>query len=77
LEDDRTWTLLAELEAVGTERGETMAQTVLAWMLTNPVVSSAIIGANNLRQLDELIPASGKTLRPGEKARLDELSAWS
>ncbi len=77
LKDERALTLLDTLEQISAQRGETMTVTALAWMLTNPVISSAIIGANNVSQLNESLAAVGKTLTPDEKQKLDSVSAWS
>ena len=47
----------------------------MAWTLTNPVVTSAIIGARNWEQLATLLDGWGWELTADEKARLDEVSA--
>jgi aryl-alcohol dehydrogenase-like predicted oxidoreductase len=44
-------------------------------MLANPTVTSAIIGANTVEQLAELLPAVSLTLSPDEKKRLDNLKS--
>lgn len=77
MNDERALTLLDHLEAVAQSRGWTMTQTALAWMLTNPVVTSAIIGADNVSQLKGSLVAVGCRLTPEEKKRLDEASVWS
>lgn len=77
LQDERALHLLDTLQQVSAQRGESMTVTALAWMLTNPVVSSAIIGANNVAQLNDSLAASGKTLRAQEKQWLDAASEWS
>ncbi len=77
MQDERVLSLLDTLQQVSAERGESMTVTALAWMLTNAVVSSAIIGANNVAQLNESLAAAGKTLSATEKQRLDAVSAWS
>lgn len=75
--DERTWTLLDTLQAIAAERGETMTVTALAWMLSNPVISSAIIGANNVTQLNDSLAASGKRLSAPELERMNTVSFWS
>ena len=52
-----------------------LAQVALTWLLANPTVTSAIIGANTVQQLAELIPAVSLTLFDDEKARLDNLKS--
>ncbi len=77
LEDERALHLLDTLRQVSAERGESMTVTALAWLLTNPLISSVIVGANTVAQWNESLGAVGKTLRAQEKERLDEASAWS
>jgi 1-deoxyxylulose-5-phosphate synthase len=77
LHDERALNLLDQLDAIAQAQGWTMAQTALAWLLTNPVVTSAIIGADNVTQLHDSLAAAGKRLTPEEKKALDEASAWT
>lgn len=65
---------LAVLEETARARGETMTQTALAWLLSQPVITSPIIGATTLPQLEESLGAAGKRLSDEERARLDEVS---
>lgn len=44
---------LEELEAIGREKNATVAQVALAWLLAQPGVSSVIIGANKMSQLED------------------------
>jgi aryl-alcohol dehydrogenase-like predicted oxidoreductase len=66
--------VLEALEQMAQKRGETMTQTALAWLLTKPYVTSPIIGATSLQQLDDSLTASGKTLSPEEENELNEVS---
>lgn len=77
MNDERALTLLDTLQEISSARGETMTGTALAWMLSNPVVSSAIVGANNVPQLNESLAAVGKTLSADEMAQLVAVSRWS
>jgi len=65
---------LEALEEMAKKRGETMTQTALAWLLTKPYITSPIIGATSLQQLDDSLTASGKTLSQEEENELDEVS---
>lgn len=77
MNDERALTLLDTLFAVSQERGETVTETALAWVLTNPTVSSAIIGANSVTQLKDSVAASGKRLDAEQLTRLNNVSDWS
>ncbi len=67
--------VLEMLDALAKARGETMTQTALAWILSKPVITSPIIGATSLAQLDDSLGAAGKRLSAEEMARLDDVSA--
>ena len=65
-----------KLEEVGKSHNATVAQTAIAWILANPTVSSAVIGANNLDQLTDTMKGADIELSAEEKAALDEVTAW-
>jgi L-glyceraldehyde 3-phosphate reductase len=45
------------LATIANERGQTLAQMALAWVLRDPRVTSALIGASSVTQLDENLDA--------------------
>lgn len=77
LDDDRAMNLLDKQKSIADSRGWTMTQTALAWLLTNPAVTSAIVGADNVKQLMGSIAAVGCRLAPEEKRALDDASDWT
>ncbi len=52
-----------------------LVQTAIAWTLSHPAVTSAIIGARNMEQLNLILNNWSGLLPPEEKAILDEASA--
>lgn len=52
-----------------------VAQIALAWLLTKPVVSSIIVGASKLHQLEDNLKAINVALSAEETAILDEITA--
>jgi len=74
--NERGFAILDSLEGVARSRGLTPAQTALAWLLTQPVVTAPIIGANSVEQLAESLGAAGVRLAPEEMAALDQASTW-
>ncbi|MFM7320739.1 MAG: aldo/keto reductase [Armatimonadota bacterium] len=74
--DERGWAVLAELDAVASAHGKTVAQTALAWMLGNPVITAPIVGANTPDQLAELLGVVGYRLTDDEMARLNEATRY-
>ncbi len=65
-----------KLEEVGQAHDATIAQTAIAWVLANPVVSSAIIGANSITQLIDTCKGAEIRLSESEKAELDQATQW-
>jgi aryl-alcohol dehydrogenase-like predicted oxidoreductase len=49
----------------------------LAWLLADPLISSPIIGATSVEQLDENLGALDVKLAGEEKRKIDELTAWA
>jgi len=62
------------LAKIAKERGASVAQVALAWVLANRAVTSVIIGARNLKQLDDNLGAVELTLSADELKALDEVS---
>lgn len=73
--EERLFTIIDALEAVGAEAGLTVSQTALAWALSRPAVSSLIIGARNEEQLAHNLAVVGKSLTTDQIATLDRASA--
>jgi aryl-alcohol dehydrogenase-like predicted oxidoreductase len=64
-----------KLRPIADELGITMAQLAIAWVLREPGVSSAIVGASRPEQVDENVAASGVELPPEVLSRIDEALA--
>jgi L-glyceraldehyde 3-phosphate reductase len=61
------------LNAIAGERGQTLAQMAIAWILRDPRVTSALIGASSVRQLEDSLAAVGDTeFGEDELARIDQ-----
>lgn len=74
--NDRGFTILEALEKLGQARGKSIAQMALAWQLTQPVITSPIIGANSIEQLNDSLGVVGLRLSEEEMKALDAASAW-
>jgi aryl-alcohol dehydrogenase-like predicted oxidoreductase len=74
--NDKGFTILEALEKLGQSRGKSIAQMALAWQLSQPVISSPIIGANSVEQLNDSLGAVGLRLTDEEMKALDAVSAW-
>ncbi|MFG2044388.1 aldo/keto reductase family protein [Dactylosporangium sp. NPDC048998] len=61
-----------QLRPLAEQAGLTMAQLGVAWVLQNPNVSSAIVGATRPEQLEDNVKASGVKLDAELMKRIDE-----
>ncbi len=60
------------LNDIATQRGQTLSQLALAWALRDPRVTSVLIGASSVAQLDENLDAlHNTTFSPEELALID------
>src|SRR5262249_9925518 len=62
-----------QLRPVADEAGLSLAQLAIAWVLQNPAVSAAIVGATRPEQVRENVRASRGRLDPGLMSRIDEI----
>jgi L-glyceraldehyde 3-phosphate reductase len=66
------------LNAIAQERGQTLAQMALVWVLRNPCVASTLVGASSVEQLAENLRAlDHPTFTAEELARIDRLAVDS
>jgi aryl-alcohol dehydrogenase-like predicted oxidoreductase len=64
---------IQKLKPLADEAGLSMAQLAVAWVLQNPNVSSAIIGASRPEQVTENVKAAGVKLDADLLQKIDEL----
>ena len=63
------------LALVANQKGATVAQVALTWLLAQPGVTSIIIGANKMEQLEDNLKASALQLSPEELEQLSLTTA--
>lgn len=73
--NEREFAAVSALRDEAARIGQPLARLALAWVLANPGVTSAIIGASRAEQLDDSIAAATLTLDPDTVSRLDTLTA--
>jgi aryl-alcohol dehydrogenase-like predicted oxidoreductase len=71
---ERTWDILDVMAPIAKAHGCSPARLSLAWLLAKPVVTSVIIGAKRLDQLQDNLTAVELTLTQDELRQLDEVS---
>jgi aryl-alcohol dehydrogenase-like predicted oxidoreductase len=72
---ERTWRIIDAVREVAEGRGVPMSQVALAWVADRPAVTSVILGARSVAQLDENLGAADLHLSDKETARLTDASA--
>ena len=71
---EKEYTIIDQLSEIAHELGTTIAAVALAWVQGRPGVTSTLIGARTLRQLDDNLTALDLHLSPAHIAALDHLS---
>ena len=72
--NEKTWTIVDELERIAKAHDSTVARVALAWVQSQPGVGSTIIGARRLAQLEDNVKALDVTLTKDDLAKLDALT---
>ncbi|ODT10557.1 MAG: aldo/keto reductase [Kaistia sp. SCN 65-12] len=72
---DRAFDAVDVMREIGDAHGVSVARIALAWLLHQPAVTSVIIGAKTVEQLDDNIAATELRLSAEELSRLDAVSA--
>ncbi len=71
--DDRVLERIRALAGIAADRGQSLAQLALQWVLRDDRVTSAVIGASSVEQLDDSLDAlAGPPLADDELAAIDE-----
>ena len=72
---ERAFTCVDAMKPMAEARGISVARIALAWLLHKPWVTSVIIGAKTIAQLDDNLGAESVSLTADEMAALDAVSA--
>jgi aryl-alcohol dehydrogenase-like predicted oxidoreductase len=75
VDKERTWKILDVMAPIAKAHDCSPARISLAWLLTEPVVTSVILGAKRLDQLQDNLAAADLKLTEEEIKQLDEVSA--
>ncbi|MDR7318041.1 aldo/keto reductase [Brevibacillus nitrificans] len=74
LEQERHYQIVEELKPLAEERGWTLPQLALAWVLNNPIVTSAILGASRASHVTEAVRSLDAPLSPVEIQEIDRIT---
>jgi aryl-alcohol dehydrogenase-like predicted oxidoreductase len=72
--DERAFAVIDELERIARAQDTTVARVALAWVQARPGVTSTIVGARTLGQLEDNLKALEVKLTPEQTATLDALT---
>ncbi|KTD68196.1 MULTISPECIES: aldo/keto reductase [Legionella] len=75
VDKDRAWKILDVLRPIAKNHNCSVARVALAWLLTRPAVTSVIIGAKRIEQLEDNLEAVSLKLSIDEITQLDAVSA--
>jgi len=70
--NDEVLTAVQKLKPVAEQAGLTMPQLAIAWVLQNPNVAAALVGASRPQQLEDTVKASGVTLDADTMSAIDD-----
>jgi aryl-alcohol dehydrogenase-like predicted oxidoreductase len=71
--NDDVLTRVQGLKPIADEAGLSMAQLAVAWVLQNPNVAAALVGASRPEQVHENVKAAGVKLEPALMKQIDEV----
>ncbi|MCA8302064.1 aldo/keto reductase [Burkholderia seminalis] len=72
---ERAWPCVAAMRSIADAHGVSVARIALAWLLAKPHVTSVIVGAKRIEQLEDNLGAVDVVLAEDELAGLDAVSA--
>jgi aryl-alcohol dehydrogenase-like predicted oxidoreductase len=72
---DRAWACIDQMREIGQKHGASVARVALAYVLGKPFVTTVIIGAKTMEQLDDNLEAAKLSLSADEMKKLDDVSA--
>jgi aryl-alcohol dehydrogenase-like predicted oxidoreductase len=75
LRSDKVLSAVQDLKPIAARLDITLAQLALAWVLREPNVSSAIVGASRPQQIDDDVAASGVIIPEDELGGIDRILA--
>ncbi|GEP47306.1 aldo/keto reductase [Microbacterium saccharophilum] len=73
--NDEVLTAVQKLKPIAEEAGLTMPQLAIAWVLQNPNVAAALVGASRPEQLEDSVKASGVVLDEGTMSAIADALA--
>ncbi len=73
---EKNFALLDQMDEIAKAHNASISKVALAWMLADPLISSAIIGPNKMEQLTDNLGTLDVRLAAEELQTLNEVTAW-
>jgi aryl-alcohol dehydrogenase-like predicted oxidoreductase len=73
--NERTWSIIDEMFAVGEEANKQPVQVALRWLMQRPGVTAPIIGVRTMEHLESNLGAAGWSLTDEQMTRLNQVSS--
>src|SRR5258706_63893 len=74
--DERKVAMLRDLNTIAQQRGQSLAEMAVAWVLRDPRVTSALVGTSKVQQVDDNVAAlKNLSFSPEELRKIDGLLA--
>ena len=73
---EKRWSILDAVKEIGERHGASIPQIAIAWVMEKDFITSPIIGANTIEQLEENIGATKINLSKEDVQTLDQASDW-
>ena len=74
VDKERAWACVAAMRPIADKHGTSVASIALAYVLAKPFVTSVIMGAKRIDQVEQNLAAAGLQLDSGDLATLDDVS---
>lgn len=74
VDKERAWNVVDVMRPIAKAHGCSPARIALAWLLSKPIVTSVLVGAKRLSQLEDNIAAADLVLSDEELRKLDDVS---
>ncbi|MDR6550544.1 aldo/keto reductase [Paenibacillus qinlingensis] len=75
LEQERNFRIVEQLKPLAERRGWTLGQLALNWVLSQPAITSAILGISKPQHITEALPVLGEKLDREELKQIDAITS--
>ncbi|KRF03677.1 aldo/keto reductase [Paenibacillus sp. Soil766] len=75
LEQERNFHIVEQLKPVAERRGWTLGQLALNWVLSQPAITSAILGVSKPQHITDVLPVLGEKLSSEELQLIDAITS--